>query len=359
MILNAKTACAVLIAALMLACGMRAREPAPRSRVRNVRLAIVLCKFRDKPVELRPRSFYEDFYTRRGTGGAARYWFDVTFGGLDLSQSKVFGWFTMRHDSSEVSRLVFPGGRNTLVQWGRDAAAENGVDLGKFDGVIVVQNWGPDHGAAGNGMVIVDRLDIVETTFITHEMGHLLGLPHSFGNRIEPCITAHGEYCDPWDIMSAMNCYMYQGEFQGKYGTFGPGINTFALKRLVGIDDANRYVADKKHFSETIELSPLNQPFLAGGRYSIEIPRYDGSTYTVEYRHKAGWDRAIPFDAVLVHKEKDGLSILQHAGSNSSLIEGERFTTPWPQVHIEVVGINSYAQKATVRVWASPVEQRP
>src|SRR6266851_1860396 len=136
-------------------------------KVRKPRVAIILCKFLDKPNETRNPRFYKDYYTRRGTGGLADYWNDVTLGHLDLSDSEVMGWFTMKHYSSEVPKLVFPGGRNTLVQWGRDAAAANGVNLAKYDAVLIVQNWGIDHGAAGNGVVIVDQnVALLESTFI-------------------------------------------------------------------------------------------------------------------------------------------------------------------------------------------------
>src|SRR6185436_10929250 len=71
--------------------------------VRKVRLAIILCKFLDKPIETRLPGFYQDFYTRFGTSGVADYFRDVTFGGLDLTTSQVFGWLTMNHNSAEVN----------------------------------------------------------------------------------------------------------------------------------------------------------------------------------------------------------------------------------------------------------------
>src|SRR5437763_27604 len=82
-----------------------ASASAPTSQVRRPRLAIILCKFRDKPSETREPRFYRDYYTRHGTGGLADYWSDVTFGHLDLSNSEVLGWYTMRHESSEVPKL--------------------------------------------------------------------------------------------------------------------------------------------------------------------------------------------------------------------------------------------------------------
>jgi hypothetical protein len=325
-------------------------------------VAIVLCKYADQSLETRPRSFYQDYYTRFGTGGLADYWRDVTFGALDLTRSEVFGWFTMTHKSSEVKALVFPGGRNTLVQWGRDTAAANGVDLSKFDAVLIVQNWGPDHGAAGNGIVIVDHNPAyVESTFIAHEMGHMFGLGHSFGENVSPCISGNGEYCDAWDIMSAANVFLYNDNFQGVNGTFGPGLNAFDVKALGGLPPERLVSIDKPDFSSTIALAPLNQPLQPGSRYAVEItaaagspPRESGSTYTIEYRHKAGWDRGLPSDAILVHEVKEGRSYLKPTVNNSSLLAGQRYATDLPKVYIEVVSIDPDSQKATVRVWDVP-----
>src|SRR6476661_10315002 len=98
-------------------------------RAVNFPWAIVLARYADKPTVPQQRGYYEDFYTRAGTGGVVDYWRAVTFGNLDLTGSQVFGWLTMTHNSTELAGLTFPGARNTLVQWGRDAAAAAGIDL--------------------------------------------------------------------------------------------------------------------------------------------------------------------------------------------------------------------------------------
>ena len=97
---------------------------------RGFKWAIVLCRFSDRPAETKPRAYYEDFYTQPGTGGMCDYWRTVTHGILDLSGSQVFGWFQMNHATSEVGRLGFPGDLATLIQWGKDTAAANGINLG-------------------------------------------------------------------------------------------------------------------------------------------------------------------------------------------------------------------------------------
>ena len=85
--------------------------------------AIVLCRFNDVSAVPQNADYYEDLYTRNGTGGLCDYWRTVSCNSLDLTGSRVFGWFTMNHASSEVNRLRFPGDRSTLVQWGLDTAA--------------------------------------------------------------------------------------------------------------------------------------------------------------------------------------------------------------------------------------------
>jgi hypothetical protein len=166
------------------------------------RWGIVLCKFNDRPLEPRPRQFYEALFTEAGAGLGTcfDYFQDVSNGRFDLTGSQVFGWFTMNHPSSDVTALTFPGDRWKLVQWGRDAAAANGVNLSPFNAVLVVLNFGVDHGDAGNGVVIVHQQpSLLEMTFICHEMGHGQGLPHSWSADPD---TVYGDY---WDIMSAMN----------------------------------------------------------------------------------------------------------------------------------------------------------
>src|SRR3712207_1969570 len=113
--------------------------------------AIILCRFNDRPAVPQLVDYYVDLYTRNGTGGLADYWRAVSSNALDLTNSQVFGWFTMNHASAELAQLRFPGDRSTLVQWGIDAARANGVNLSPFRSILVVQNYGVDHGAAGNG----------------------------------------------------------------------------------------------------------------------------------------------------------------------------------------------------------------
>src|SRR5215472_5041149 len=62
--------------------------------------AVILCRFSDIASEPQPPQYYSDLYTANGTGGIADYWRAVTCNALDLTGSRVFGWFTMNHPSS-------------------------------------------------------------------------------------------------------------------------------------------------------------------------------------------------------------------------------------------------------------------
>lgn len=325
--------------------------------LRSFKWAIVLCRFSDRPAETRPRAYYEDFYTQPGTGGMCDYWRTVTHGSLDLSGSQVFGWFQMNHATSEVGRLVFPGDRATLVQWGKDTAAANGVNLGAFQNVLVVHNYGVDHGAAGNGVVIVHQdPNVCEYGFICHEMGHGHGLPHSYSANPD------FEYGDGWDLMSfATTTYQFPIVFQGASGVATVGLNARNLEALNGIPARGLWSPAAADFSEQIVLQPLNQVSYGNRGHLVakvpssasRPPRPNGSAYTVEFRRRAGWDRSIPRDAVIVHEVRtNGNSYLPVMWHN--LAAGEENVTPDPKLWIRVTTIDPAAETATVRMWDAP-----
>jgi hypothetical protein len=320
--------------------------------------SIILCSFNDKPAVPQPPDFYADLFTRHGMGGICDYWLTVSSNALDLSRSQVFGWFTMNHASSEINQLQFPGGRATLVQWGIDAARANGVDLSPFRGCLVVQNFGVDHGAAGNGVLIVHSVpDQWDLGFIAHEMGHGFGLPHSWSANPDR------EYGDGWDVMSfATTTFQFPLSFRGAQGQATVGLNARNLEALNAVPGGRRWAPAGADFSEWIILDPLNQPPIGNHGFLIaKIPpnatrpsRPNDSAYSIEFRRKAGWDRAIPENAVLVHEiRSDGFSYLQPT-IWGRFTAGQQFTTPDPKVFMQVMSIDQTAGTATVRIWDLP-----
>jgi hypothetical protein len=139
-------------------------------------------------------------------------------------------------------------------------------------------------------------------------------------------------------------------------------LNARNLEALNAVPAGRVSVQGPPDFSSQITLDPLNQlPIGNHGDLVVRIPanatsphRTNGSSYTVEFRRKAGWDRSIPEDAVLIHEVRsNGLSYLQPAiwGRFTS---GQQFVTPDPKVFIQVVSIDSTPGTARLHVWDIP-----
>src|SRR5262249_53525705 len=64
--------------------------------------AVVLCKFSDQPGQPHDVQWYRDFATRPvpNKDGLWNYWYDVSYGQMDLTGSMVFGWNTLPHPLS-------------------------------------------------------------------------------------------------------------------------------------------------------------------------------------------------------------------------------------------------------------------
>jgi hypothetical protein len=316
--------------------------------------AILLCRFADRPQETRPREFYEDLYTRNGTGGVCDYWRTVSCGTLDHSGSRVFGWFRMPRTTAEAFALRFPAERGRLIDWGVEAATAAGVDLSPFRSVLVVQNAGIDHGAAGGRVLVVDQDPaLCEYGFICHEMGHGLGLGHTWA------ADPDREYGDGWDVMSfATTTFQFTIAFNGAAGAATVGLNGPNLEKLGAVPPGRTWTPSGPDFSAEVVLDPLSQPLIGNrGKLLVKLPpwasappRPSGSTYFVELHRRAGWDQAIPRDAVSVREVRaDGRSFLQ---TPQEMVVGDRFETPDPRTLVQVTALA--AGSATVRLWDLP-----
>ena len=324
--------------------------------------AIVLCKYNDMPAETRPANFYWDMFARNGTGGMCDFWRVITSGAMDISSSVVFGWLTMTHASAEAKALQYPAGRATLFQWGLDAAHAAGINLAPFRAILVLQNFGVDHGAVtigGNpGEVVIVHADpnAFECGFVGHEMGHGFGLPHSWSANPD------FQYGDGWDLMSwQTSTFNFNVTFEGASGLATVGLNARNLEAL-GAVPPGRVWQPSPDFSGTVTLDPMSQLPIGnhGSLFAKILPtstrpvRTNGSSYTVEFHQKAGWDQGIPADVVTIHEIRtDTLSYLQPT-RGSSFIQGQTFTTPAPAVSVLVTAIDTTLGTATVRIWDLP-----
>src|SRR4051794_40071584 len=105
--------------------------------------AVVLCKFSDNDSEPLPRTEYENLFTNAGTGlgNMVDFFRDYSHGHIDLGGSEVFGWLTLPHARSDYTGSGGnPAGRAELSTWVRHAAADAGIDLTPYYGVVGCMN---------------------------------------------------------------------------------------------------------------------------------------------------------------------------------------------------------------------------
>jgi hypothetical protein len=321
--------------------------------------AIILCKFNDVPLETRPPAYYSDLFTQYTANSLGNYWYLATCGTINITGSKVFGWLTMNHSSVDSQPLQNQQGRPTRFQWGIDAATAAGIDLSPFKGTLVIQNFGGEHGAIniGTGQVLVihQNSNLYECGFFCHEMGHGFGLYHSFSANPDV------EYGDAYDIMSwETSVFEFPVNFEGASGGAAAGLNAPNLMRLGAVPHGCTWQPAHPDFSETVVLDPLNRPPAANHNFLVATipplptvpPQLNASTFTAEFHQKAGWDQAIPEDAVVIHEIRPGSpsSFLQPTAW-SHFTQGQIFTTPDKSVSFLVTAIDHNAAKATLRIW--------
>jgi hypothetical protein len=163
--------------------------------------AVILCKFKGATDEPFAIQYYRDLFTIDDTGSPwnmVRYFSDYSHGRLDLTGTKVFGWYQLDKTVDQYNALG-QNARGALIQWAQDAVGADGVVLTTFFSTVVCTNGWHDIGAwidaPPQGVVAQGPTPI--PAVLGEEMGHVYGLMHS---RID---GSDGDYLDPWDGMSA------------------------------------------------------------------------------------------------------------------------------------------------------------
>lgn len=243
--------------------------------------------------------------------------------------------------------------RQQTLHWGLQAAS---VNLTTFAHKIIVVNVSTDHGYTGAGVLFgYEDSRALEPTFMFHEMGHDMGLDHSFGEGPVPCAAGDprpGAFCDSWDVMSAMNVFSYQ-DAQNRRS--GPGLNAPNLQRLGVVDRARIWSPPTGWFSYDVTLAAINRPDVDGYLMatfpgpSQNLTQGDLSIYYLEFRQRTKWDQGLPTDAVLIHEVRgsDSLSRLLTGGQ---LAVGQPFSPPGGGVIVQVNSIDSTVSQAKLSV---------
>ncbi len=314
--------------------------------------AVVLCKYSDSPkTEPHPPRYYQEAFSEvgKGMGREFDYIRQVSHGALDMTGTKVFGWYTIKHSAKEMAALKAPDpGRSIQHDWAVEAAKANKIDVSKFHGVIAVFNGNAHAGATGRHKVVLGYPGADwNPAFNMHEILHGYDLEHSYSARPD---TVYG---DQWDIMSALNCWTTPSKFGGG----GPAMNAYNLKKVGGLPSYRISNIARKAGTTNVTLASLHKRE-AEGSLMASIPPVAGSTtsYTVEFRQKKGWDLGIPIDTVLIHEVRsNGLCYLLSRTDRTDpasvqITAGQEFSFPAGKFSVKALSFNDGAANAKVAI---------
>ena len=313
----------------------------------------VLCVcFHDDPAllpDLEPREW---LFTGEGSGtmNMVDYFNDMSHGKLDLSDSEVLGWYRLATVRADYVGNVYPQptgklNRNGLLQSARDAATAAGVNLARFDGVVVSAFGGTDLCGWVGGMAALCDDNSLQPSLLGQEMGHGYGLDHA---RLD---GSPADYMDPWDVMSTAAWPSMQSPNKD-YGSVGPGLNAWNMRSRGWLDE-NRvwHETTSPPQGAVVTLRPLHERGLPG-YLAAEL-----GPYLLELRVPERWDAAIPRAAVLVHRFEGNRSYLVPAVNGSQdLVAGDVFRHGHPGsfftdfFEAEVISIDTAGRSAAIRL---------
>jgi hypothetical protein len=302
----------------------------------------ILCTFPDSPAPTLAPSFFSAMYVP-GYPSQDHYWREVSYDLINLIGSGSTAWYTLPNPKAYYMSGEPP--IPSLLSLGLDciAQADNDVYLPTYTGLNLVYH-GLTEGMAMAGGYVMNR-DGVEGlwyvthlpdwgytnhTVVAHEMGHIMGFPHSLGRT-----SSH--YENQWDVMSDTwsNCSRSTDVVYGCLAQHPIARN----KDRVGWIPASAKYIPGNHSHTTIHLEQVALP-APGGYLIAQIPIL-GSTsrfYTLEARRQTGYDVKLPGEAVIIHEVDlsrqiparivDWDDTVSTGDSGAMWLPGEVFTDP-------------------------------
>jgi hypothetical protein len=317
--------------------------PALTQTTRTYNWLVVKCQLSDAPtipagLDTKIQQFFG--ISGMGYGNIPDYFHDVSYNHASVLSDTTVGWVTAPFSTANLQTgpLAPSGARLQRVSQCLNAiAADQLPDLDRFYGVVVVNNVVQDGGSCvpiGPTRIVVNNKSFnlacvwfdpnsLFTGFAAHEIGHGLGLTHSYDDSQKTCGGAPGEYCDPWDIMSAMATFTFNdGNWTtpGVLGNEGPGLSGPGLIRMGWLPSLNIRNFQVEGGEQTFKLRALSRP-RAGEPMVIVVPvaSQQGASgfVTVEYRQNDGWDKGFA-TARRPEVLKNGGAVLVHRANTAT-----------------------------------------
>ena len=242
---------------------------------------MALCTYPDATV--RPdwqRASFDSLFAP-GTQGLTDYFRDVSYGAIDVSGSRVFGWFMLPYLKAEALRVLT---KDAIIGIGATTVMSpnahfHASDIGKEIWIdkVAMRNDNFDADSTGRRSLLLNGQKKtsgfvlladwwLNSTHIAHGMLHGYGLQHSYGDPNSNCDPS-GAYCDPWDTMSAMSVNSFAsalGKATDRTANSGPGMNAGPLDLMGWLPAARRAVWNGT--TTSLQLAPLSHPEWQGAR---------------------------------------------------------------------------------------------
>jgi hypothetical protein len=263
--------------------------------------AVLLCKFKDdqRGFITINRQDVEAMFTSNDIENIPTFWRDVSYGEIDMSGSKVFGWLTLDQKQEDYRR----GGtndqiRSAIVALAKQTASDAGIDLASFYGVTLYMSTETDlWGSPGTVMCDVGS----SLAQILQEYGHGYGLKHSRS------LAVPEDYKNPFCIMSGMDFGNTEPTFTDRFGASGPLLCSPYVEAAEWFSPsqiAHLETNGTRPTLNTLRLSPLGgatRPYPQAAVFGLNVP-YE-TTYFIEFR-SGGWDRGMAQNQVVIHQRR-------------------------------------------------------